>query len=98
MELRDEVVARMTSLPDFLLAMIEADEAVAAHGDGGLMDGDAHFTAARVLADCAARRAIVERAIGPVAHAGQDIERRATLRDLASVYADHPDFDRAWVL
>lgn len=51
----------------------------------------------RVLAQCAAFRAIVDRSSKPVAHAGQDIERTYILRALASIYRDHPDFDDAWL-
>jgi hypothetical protein len=50
----------------------------------------------RVFLECDAKRRIVERALAPVAHAGQSLERDATLRDLAAAYADHPDYDEAW--
>jgi hypothetical protein len=53
---------------------------------------------ARVLAECASKRAIVERATESVAHAGQDIERQWALRALASIYADHRDFHSDWAL
>lgn len=102
------------TITDFLLARIAEDEALAGaveadnFSQGPIGTGDdpwpserafaEHLTPARVLAECEAKRRIVERALGPVAHAGQDIERRAVLIDLASVYADHPDFDPAWAL
>jgi hypothetical protein len=46
-------------LINFVLARVAEDEEVASHGDGGLMD-DAHFSRRRVLAECEARRRIVE--------------------------------------
>ena len=71
-----------------------------------------HFPA-RVLAECAAKRAIVEKrlAIGlpdrPIdggqawlsgAHEAVDAERGHILRTLAAVYADHPDYAPEWAL
>jgi hypothetical protein len=94
------------SLTAWLLECIAADEK-AADGAGSFTPWDrdfqrdnyGHLTVqpSYVLATCAAHRAIVERADGPVAHAGQDIERRATLRDLASIYADREGYER-WAL
>lgn len=61
----------------------------------------------RVLAECAAKRRMVVRSKwiekDPwMAHlhdtAGQFEGAEATLCDLASVYADHPDYDEAWRL
>lgn len=48
---------------------------------------------ARVLAECAAKRAIVDEATNQ--HTG-GIEFDGVLRALASIYADHPDFDERW--
>jgi hypothetical protein len=50
---------------------------------------------ARVLAECAAKRAIVECATDQ--HTG-GIEFDSILRALASVYADHESFDPRWTL
>ena len=67
----------------------------------------------RVLAECAAKRAIVEKrlTIGlpdrPIgdgqawlsgAHEAVDAERGHILRTLAAVYADHPDYAPEWAL
>lgn len=50
---------------------------------------------ARVLAECEAKRRIVEVArYAPEGAGGWGFRR--TLRALASVHADHPDFDEAW--
>lgn len=89
----------MSDLSEFLLARLAEREAEL-HPDGGKWEDPwgrpIKSPRTRILAELAAQRRIVERAIGPVAHAGQDIERRATLRDLASVYADHPDYRDEW--
>lgn len=63
---------------------------------------------ARVLAECAAKRAIVEvhhEYLAVCSHCvelGGAYDREAwpcsTLRALASVHADHPDFDPSWSL
>ena len=45
---------------------------------------------ARVLAECAAKRAIIE--------ADKECDGWAILYALAVVYADHPDYDQEWVL
>lgn len=74
-------------LTEFLLARIAEDE------DGPFFNA---WHVGRVLAECEAKRRIVDRTQGPVAHAGQDIERRAVLSLLAAPYADHPDYRREW--
>lgn len=66
---------------------------------------DAHHAArwspARVLAECEAKRRIVYRSMNGYPPA-PDYERgwreglERSLRDLAAVYADHPDYDEAW--
>ncbi|WP_372595676.1 DUF6221 family protein [Actinotalea sp.] len=99
------------SLRAFLLARIAEDEGAAAHGDGGVMDEDgATFSRARVLAQCAALRRVVDLLseaeatgdrLGPYtddATVGAALALEATLRALVQPYADHPDFDPAWRL
>lgn len=60
---------------------------------------------ARVLAECAAKRTIVERFVeiepiaavspgGPIVGAMNGLH--LAVRSLAAVYADHPDYDTAW--
>jgi hypothetical protein len=66
------------------------------------------MTSARVLADVAAKRAIVRWAeANPVScgdvHPGADFYHedghwQPALLMLASVYADHPDFEQAWLI
>ena len=46
----------------------------------------------RVLAECRAKRHLVEAA----GRAGDDATRDAVLRSLASAYADHPDHLEEW--
>lgn len=58
---------------------------------------------ARVLAECAAKRAIVaeHHPVDPCdAHDGATMRTATcdTLLHMASVYADHPDYDEAWRL
>lgn len=93
--------------------------------DGTVADYVAHMDPARVLAECEAKRRIVERHAedmsnplyrsqwevfgdrevlvetddpipGPCATCHRDTFPCPTLRDLASVYADHPDFREKW--
>jgi len=106
----------MSDLADFLLARIAEDEAVAqlsiTHGTGGfptsygqrLWNGPGQYpvmAAQRLLAECSAKRRIVER-LGratDVAWSGSYAVRDDaldSLRDLALPYADHPDYDEAW--
>jgi hypothetical protein len=77
------------NLTEFLLARIAEDEG-------------SPPTCSRVLADCEAKRRIVERHRSKpdtggwyCAGCGDDWPCE-DLRDLASVYADHPDYDEAW--
>ena len=56
---------------------------------------------ARVLAECEAKRRIVERCTGAVAgtvweHSDTPVLARATLSDLGLSYADHPDYRQEW--
>ena len=55
---------------------------------------------ARVLAECAAKRAIIEQAASysPELEHGDNGEWAfdVTLRSLAAVYADHPDYQPEW--
>lgn len=105
----------MSDLTDFLLARIAEDEAVARtaapdeytppNGYGYDARGAARpvMSRSRVLAECEAKRALVEMhtaaaaeaiakpAWGPIA-----ITTRAVLVELASVYADHPSFREEW--
>jgi hypothetical protein len=79
------------TLTEFLTARLDEDEADARDDDGsptpiGMWDPD------RVLAEVAAKRAIVDKAT--------DYDERwaldEVLRHIAAPYADHPDYDEAW--
>jgi len=99
------MAASVSDLVDFLLARIAEDEAVARKASVGSPQwhqtaGDriaphvARWDPARVLAECEAKRRVVERETRsqtPITY-----RRQFVLRDLASVYADHPDYDPAW--
>lgn len=73
------------SLTEFLLARIAEDEA-AAHR---------MFRPARFLAECEAKRRIVE--LGPCRCSEHgDSAWLAAMRALAAVYADHPEWRGSW--
>lgn len=120
------MTASTLTITEFLLARIAEDESDARDDGADAMTGARwkHFAedayeelqavtlgrCRRVLADCEAKRRIVERCVGHLAGwpdedpdivrrsmaAGQAQSAYANLRDLASMYADHPDFDVAW--
>jgi hypothetical protein len=64
--------------------------------------GEVHIGHQRFLADCEAKRAIMKEHDGAhncVRYVDPDDNRDCrTLRALATVYANHPDFDEAWRL
>jgi hypothetical protein len=67
--------------------------------EGCAPEGAAHFARhdpARVLAQCAALRAVVELHSAFVMPMGNFKMSTDTLRALASVYADHPDYLEEW--
>jgi len=103
------------TLTDFLLARIAEDEAAARHSLDGDIEylpslttkhGDVIYLGvthpARVLAECAAKRAILfdEVPDGPTADyvGGWRDARMEYLRLLVQPYASHPDFDPEWLL
>lgn len=99
----------MSDLVEFLLARIAEDEAVVHEPHESVrverckdMDriewddscGYARLGVGRVLAECEAKRRIVEREMNsqtPITY-----RREFVLRDLAGVYADHPDYRDEW--
>jgi len=103
------------TLTEFLLARIARDEDEARHArphsGGSVYANDVHgrllVQPARVLAECEAKRRIVEshrwdeewengvRFASDCEDCWQSPPCR-TLRALAAVYADHPDYDEAW--
>lgn len=100
------------TIAEFLLARIAEDEAIAreAHegGDwvegGGLRYAEVGFDtipsltidATRALAECEAKRRIVEEC-ARVSSTFGDVEAIGfAVSTLAQVYADHPDFDPTW--
>lgn len=104
------------TLTDFLLARIAEDEAVAQEirPDEHLRTRDASslevarageyatgaITSGRVLAECAAKRAVIRVTRGLGGYYNPDAARQAPdiLRALASVYADHLDFRPEWAV
>ena len=82
------------TLTEFLLARITEDEVEAPfiHDGDKWSDGCACDFPTRWLAECAAKRRIVEW------HQPDDVCDDAchTLRLLALPYADHPDYDESW--
>lgn len=95
----------MSALADFLLARIAEDEARAEYvHDYGSWSSTDHYTPARVLAECEAKRRIVdlhapiEGAVWPTCsccgmYGEADVDWPcATLRALALPYADHDDY------
>jgi hypothetical protein len=99
------------NLAEFLLARVAEDEAVArAAGTGwagpepmgAIEGGDSVFVSpARVLAECEAKRSVLalhrsgDAWCDYCSHSVVD-DRCPTIRALAAVFRDHPDFDPAW--
>lgn len=79
---------------------------VASSEDGDVMSHAARWDPARVLAEVAAKRAIIDALVwftpdtewSDFAEPGRGVENPATdaLRAMARVFAGHPDFDSAW--
>ena len=104
----------MSDLAEFLLARIAEDERIAAawkddtetwsnpYESGVAIAFQDRFGLSRVLADCEAKRRIVEadpRYGNPWNGCGDDCEVKAhewVLRALAAPYADHPDYRQEW--
>ena len=103
--------AAVTDLTEFLLARIAEDEAVAErgrrHNGRGTFENDNYgcllVDPARILAECEAKRRIVEDAIAADDHDPSDayadgyrcaLERVCEI--LALPYADHPDHRQEW--
>ena len=94
-----------TTLTEFLLARIAEDEAAAREckewSDCFACPTHERFDTKRVLAECEAKRRIVERHSGthmPIGTApfGYQSATSDVLRDLAAVYADHSDYREEW--
>ncbi len=99
----------MSDIADFLLARIADDEKVAEAAIGTGYDlgyrlavdeveghrSGVHIDPDRVLAECEAKRRIVEE-WGRVERLGTNGFGPGVLRHLASVYADHPDYREEW--
>lgn len=95
------------NITEFLLARIAEDEAEA-RGLQGEMDFGLESAGDRMLAECAAKRAIIEQyeaygaaaqGVFGVAYIGARSGQRVTedaLRALAAVYKDHPDYQEEW--
>ncbi len=79
------------TITEFLLARIAEDEAVALAANGPSVHAARHDPT-RVLAECAAKRAIIEQAERSDSGWWESIY----VAILAAVYADHPDYDPSW--
>jgi hypothetical protein len=82
----------MTTIDEFLEARFREDEHSATHS--GNLPVPAKNYHQQTLHEVAAKRRIVDRYRN--APVGDAILLLADVRDLASVYADHPDYDQAW--
>ena len=101
-----------TALVDFLLTRVEEDERIADHVASVSPTDDAQFSVwatqfafdpermivavdyQRLEAECAAKRRIIEAFRAAPAATSETLE--AVLLELASAYADHPDYRRQW--
>jgi hypothetical protein len=109
----------MPTLTEFLLARIAEDEAAAergrSHPDPATFANDNYgylwVDPARVLAECEAKRRIVDRLTRAIAEDDAETDQEAgwvtrgvrdalteVAHELALVYADHPDYSAEWVL
>lgn len=91
----------------FLLKRVEADEAAVRHFApvlGGRLA--AHFSAVIVLAECAAKRAIIadledsfaEQQDSPTMFSeGKRYGLILAINHLAAAYSNHPDYDQDWL-
>lgn len=61
-----------------------------------LVDHIVAYSPARVLAECEAKRRIVEREVN--SRTKITYRRMMVLQDLAAIWSDHPDFDPGWAL
>jgi hypothetical protein len=102
------MVTDTLTMTDFLLARIAEDEVVLGLARDlsidppyvpGLWSGPGHhpvMSTARLTSECEAKRRIVER-LHRIVQRGFATELHAgVLFDLASVYADHPDYHAEW--
>jgi hypothetical protein len=105
--MNDAEVTRAVTLTDFLLARIAEDERDARDckewSDCFACPTHETFDTARVLAECEAKRRIVERHNLIAAGQGETIELAfheqglfEALHFLALPYADHPDYREEW--
>ncbi|GAA1436372.1 hypothetical protein GCM10009616_35950 [Microlunatus lacustris] len=82
----------MSALTDFLLARITGDEdQVRDAADDSAIPADC-WPAERILAECAAKREQIAQIIT------LRIESGRIARAMATVWADHPDYDLEWRL
>lgn len=95
----------MSDISAFLLSRIAEDEAIAKAAEGCLMPA---LSPTRILAECEAKRRIIERARTVLyvqwhdeqrygaEHAARAQELQQVLLALALPYADHPDYNANW--
>jgi hypothetical protein len=86
------------SITEFLEARIADDEGLATEalpGEPSVWGARGWYDPARVLAECAAKRAIIE--TQPVSKIAA-LPNPFILRALAAVYSGHPDYRQEWAL
>lgn len=92
------------TLIEFLLARLNEDEERGRDRHDHLSVPPDCWGPGRVLAEVAAKRAILEHCRGSITEgeqwneATQVTDATHTLKLLASVYADHPDYDEEWLV
>lgn len=96
----------MSDLTEFLLARIAEDEEAARSCEDWpecdpVYGCQAHLLPSRALAECEAKRHILEIAVPTVGVSndfarGWDVGTSFAVRLLAEVYADHPDYREEW--
>lgn len=88
--------ATMT-ITEFLEARIAEDEAAAKLREEGDEFFDDEITV-RMFAECAAKRAILGRYVHSPTPNTYDLALLDVMRDIAAVYAEHPDYDERWAV
>ena len=89
------------NITEFLLARIAEDELRARSLLANTQEGyDINEYAERMIAECAAKRAIIAGIIPErdPQTGNPDYDPLWVIRELAAVYASHPDYQEAWAL
>ena len=97
MELAEFLAARVADDEEAAQAAVRWSEGATEWADAGEPDWQhiARWDPARVLAECEAKRRIVEQ-LAPIAEETWDVDLGRVLKLLALPYADHPDYRQEW--